>query len=488
MGKAPKLPVKGCIFVTVWYNKWRIDGNKFVTSKEFYVLRKIKDISFITTDGYKTLEQLSIKSKKSIKKTKTFKKKLKRFLKRAGKDISIAASKAVDNVNAVKGVKTFFKTLLSSEKTGKSVARFSVPAVATVLSALICFGVTSHLNANASAEESTDTVILTNAVLQTANDVVSGGFEKAIEQTSLPQTQMLEVADEVSDKNALFGLYIDGVLVGSMSDKDEINNIVDKLVAQYSEVNGENVQAELISEVKVIQGSYGEDFVLTAEQLANKAADKIKVSATADVKTTKSIDFETEYRYDDSEYDDYEEVTQKGENGVFTTVKRVSYINGEEVASNLVSEGETKSAVNQIITIGTKERPAKGYSAGSFTWPVPYTTSITSPFGPRWGTFHYGIDISDSGIHGQDIVASDGGTVTWAGYDSSGYGYYVIIDHGNGYETLYGHCSELYVSDGQEVAQGDLIAAVGSTGDSTGAHLHFEISCGGERLDPESFV
>lgn len=488
MGKAPKLPHKGCIFVTVWYNKWRIDGNKFVTSKEFYVLRKIKDISFITTDGFKTLEQLSIKSKKSLKKTKTFTKKLRRFLKRAGRDISAAASKAVGNVNAIKGVKTFFKTLFTSEITGRSVARLTVPVVATVLSASICFGVTSHINASASAEESTDTVILTNAVLQTANDVVSGGFEKAIEQTSLPQTQTLEVANEVSGKNALFGLYIDGVLVGSLSDKDEINNIVDKLVAQYSDVNGDNVQAEQLSEIKVIQGSYGEDFILTGEELTKKAADKIRVSATADVKTTRIIDFETEYKYDDSEYDDYKEVTQKGENGVFTTVKRVSYINGEEVASNLVSEGETKAVVNQIITVGTKERPAKGYSAGSFTWPVPYTTYISSGFGSRWGTFHYGIDITDSGVHGQDIVASDGGTVTWAGYDNSGYGYYVIIDHGNGYETLYGHCSELYVSDGQEVAQGELIAAVGSTGDSTGAHLHFEISCGGERLDPESFV
>ena len=128
------------------------------------------------------------------------------------------------------------------------------------------------------------------------------------------------------------------------------------------------------------------------------------------------------------------------------------------------------------------------YASGSFAWPVPYTSSVTSPYGPRWGSFHYGIDIADSGIYGEAIVASDSGTVVETGYDDYGYGYYVIVDHGNGYSTLYGHCSEIAVYDGESVYQGQTVAYVGSTGRSTGPHLHFEIRYGSDRLDPMTFL
>ncbi|MBQ1977447.1 MAG: M23 family metallopeptidase, partial [Ruminococcus sp.] len=110
------------------------------------------------------------------------------------------------------------------------------------------------------------------------------------------------------------------------------------------------------------------------------------------------------------------------------------------------------------------------------------------PFGPRWGTVHRGIDIAGAGIENQDIVASDSGTVIWSGYDNSGYGNYVIIDHGNGYKTLYGHANALYVSTGEKVYKGDVIAAVGSTGFSTGPHLHFEIIENEVKVDPELYL
>ena len=85
-------------------------------------------------------------------------------------------------------------------------------------------------------------------------------------------------------------------------------------------------------------------------------------------------------------------------------------------------------------------------------------------------------------------MASDAGVVTWAGYKDNGYGYHVIIDHGNGYETLYAHCNEVYVSNGDLVAKGEHIAAVGSTGRSTGAHLHFEVLYYGTKMNPLNYV
>ena len=101
---------------------------------------------------------------------------------------------------------------------------------------------------------------------------------------------------------------------------------------------------------------------------------------------------------------------------------------------------------------------------------------------------HNGIDIASGGISGQPIVASDGGTVIQAGDKGDGYGNYVIIDHGNGYKTLYGHCSSLAVSYGQYVSQGETIGYVGSTGTSTGPPLHFEIIYNSNKLNPLQFV
>jgi len=127
---------------------------------------------------------------------------------------------------------------------------------------------------------------------------------------------------------------------------------------------------------------------------------------------------------------------------------------------------------------------------GSFTWPCPSSTYITSRFGlrthPVYGTqrSHTGMDIAANS--GANVLAADGGTVTLAGVNG-GYGNCIMIDHGNGYQTLYGHMSALYVYEGQVVNQGDVIAAVGSTGVSTGPHLHFEVWSGGGRIDPERF-
>jgi murein DD-endopeptidase MepM/ murein hydrolase activator NlpD len=98
---------------------------------------------------------------------------------------------------------------------------------------------------------------------------------------------------------------------------------------------------------------------------------------------------------------------------------------------------------------------------------------------------HYGVDFSTS--TGTPIKAADGGTVTLSGW-YYGYGYTVIIDHGSGVKTLYGHCSALYVSVGEKVYQGQTIAAVGNTGNSTGPHCHFEIIINGTNVNPENYL
>lgn len=136
---------------------------------------------------------------------------------------------------------------------------------------------------------------------------------------------------------------------------------------------------------------------------------------------------------------------------------------------------------------------------GDFAWPVPNYYVITTEFGEIYnlvnpaGSAHTGADIAGSGINGKPIKAMADGTVTTASYGSYGYGNYVIINHGknttdgNVYISLYGHASSLAVSKGQKVAKGQVIAYVGSTGNSTGPHLHFEVYQNGKRVNPLQF-
>jgi len=131
-----------------------------------------------------------------------------------------------------------------------------------------------------------------------------------------------------------------------------------------------------------------------------------------------------------------------------------------------------------------------GYVGGTWMWPVPGYTSISSGYGYRnifgYREFHTGIDIPAG--YGTPIKASNSGVVTVASYQSTGYGNRVIVDHGGGYKTLYAHCSSLAIKVGDYVAKGDTIAYVGSTGLSTGNHLHFEIRINDQYTDPTPYV
>jgi murein DD-endopeptidase MepM/ murein hydrolase activator NlpD len=134
-----------------------------------------------------------------------------------------------------------------------------------------------------------------------------------------------------------------------------------------------------------------------------------------------------------------------------------------------------KQAQRSVTSLGT--------SAQGFIWPL--NGPINSPYGPRWGSFHPGIDID--GYTGEPIVAAKDGVVIMAG-PYSGYGNATIIDHGGGIATLYGHQTSINVSNGQHVKQGDVIGTVGCTGYCTGPHLHFEVRVNGDDVDPMPYL
>lgn len=153
-------------------------------------------------------------------------------------------------------------------------------------------------------------------------------------------------------------------------------------------------------------------------------------------------------------------------------------------------DGASSGGENQNTAPNTTPS-GNGQSTGSMMWPCPSSKRVTSDYGPRTSptngasSNHKGIDIGAA--YGADIVAADGGTVLVATYSSSG-GNYVIIDHGGGLCTVYMHASSLTVSAGQTVSKGQVIAKVGSTGISTGNHLHFGVTLNGAYVSPWGYV
>ena len=152
---------------------------------------------------------------------------------------------------------------------------------------------------------------------------------------------------------------------------------------------------------------------------------------------------------------------------------------------------EMQEVSSQIAALSAQAAAAGGVPySGTFVWPTPSCTTTSSAYGyrvhPIYGTvkFHAGEDIPAS--YGAEILAAASGTVTTAGW-VSGYGNYTVIDHGGGTMTAYGHQSSIIVSVGQYVEQGQVIGYVGSTGNSTGPHLHFEVYQNGSTVDPKSF-
>ncbi len=195
------------------------------------------------------------------------------------------------------------------------------------------------------------------------------------------------------------------------------------------------------------------------------------------------IPYETEYHEDASVYQGQTRIKTEGKVGQKYLHAYITKINGEILEENIIDEKIISFPVSQVELTGTKE-PPKSMGTGSFIMPTSGT--LTSSFGRRWGRNHNGIDIGAS--TGTPIYATDNGIIVESEYQKNGYGNIIKIDHQNGYVSYYAHCSKLYANVGDVVARGDLIAAVGNTGRSTGPHLHFEIRYNDVPKNPYNYI
>jgi len=201
------------------------------------------------------------------------------------------------------------------------------------------------------------------------------------------------------------------------------------------------------------------------------------------------VQYDIEYTNSADMYQGDYKITSPGAFGAADVVANVTYVNGKEIERTVLSSVTLREPVTEHRIQGTKERPT-WYPTGTFRWPT--SGRITSYFGGRkspggiGSTNHKGLDIAAP--RGTAIYAADGGTVTYAGW-MGGYGYTIRIRHdGTGFETFYAHNSSLLVKTGQHVYKGQQVAKMGSTGNSTGSHCHFEIRYNGTPKNPLNYL
>jgi murein DD-endopeptidase MepM/ murein hydrolase activator NlpD len=195
-----------------------------------------------------------------------------------------------------------------------------------------------------------------------------------------------------------------------------------------------------------------------------------------------AIPFDITYENNTSMFKGEQTVRLAGTKGERQVTAEIIKENGIETGKNELESVTLTSPTAQVVLVGTKDPPPL-IGTGSFQYPT--RGRLTSRFGTRWGRMHNGIDLAASS--GTSIRAADGGKVTFSGWAGS-LGYLVKIDHGAGRETWYGHCSKLFVKAGDKVYQGQHIANVGNTGNSTGSHLHFEVHINGAAKNPLNYL
>ena len=350
-----------------------------------------------------------------------------------------------------------------------------------------------------------------------------------------------DLSQQIGLVTQAYSLYVDGELVGATPYEGALEELLNQLQSSAADENtiscefAEDVEikqeyvptekvmnlgylAELLYSTKTAEVTYtvkagdtwseiAEDHDMTSSELLemNPGYDIDKIQIGEVLTLSEAVPYLTvtvkqrEYYVEDVMYDieytdtadlykgDYK-VVSAGEYGAADVVANVTYVNGVETERTILSSVTLKEPVTEQRLQGTRERPT-WYPTGTFRWPI--SGRITSYFGGRsspggiGSTNHQGIDIA--GSYGIPVYAADGGTVTYAGW-MGGYGYLVQIDHGNGYVTRYGHNSSLTVSVGDHVYKGQQIARVGSTGNSTGNHCHFEVRYNGVARNPLNYL
>ncbi|MBQ8572304.1 MAG: peptidoglycan DD-metalloendopeptidase family protein [Ruminococcus sp.] len=486
----------------------------FIFVQTFCKLRSIfLSTKFINNGSFDKIDSL-----KRNGRLKKFNKKLIRFSKRLSTELKHDAAhiskKFGDITWETLTLKKFFKGIrklclptstFKQLTTPHGIFNVAVPTLALgMLIFTICFWTMGDYSLNVTYNDKYVATIESEAILTEATAQVNNALSasKSNNQTVTPTMQISspysststsgakDVYTKLVDINAgivndACGLYVDGVFIGSTLSYEEINAQLTAYLDAAKEGFDGTTTTTFNNNVQLKTDVYAADTLMSGDELFETAKPYLSVRLETDFTIESEKAYTTEYIYDDTQPDTYCEVISEGVNGMQTVYYRLVYVDGVQIDAIVKNSTTTVEPVSEVLRVGTLD---SGSGTGTFVWPVPSANNISSLFEYRWGSFHAGIDIADIGIYRADIVASDRGIVTFSGWDDAGYGYTVIIDHGNGYSSMYAHCDELYISEGEIVEQGDAIAAVGCTGYSTGDHLHFEIWENGTPVNPCEYM
>ena len=248
--------------------------------------------------------------------------------------------------------------------------------------------------------------------------------------------------------------------------------------------------------IKALNPDYDFENIGQGDDITVKqSSDFINIKKTVTTSEIRDIEFDTVKKKDSTKYSSYKRVEQKGVNGSERVIKTKIYIDGELTETKYDYETLVEP-VDEIVVVGTKTYYDGVYvgspSESGFLWPAPSCHYVSSPYGWRSSGWHNGIDLvrSGGGANGTPVIASRSGTVEVVQRSNSGYGNMVLINHGDGYKTRYAHMisGSITVKVGDYVEAGRTIGRVGSTGNSTGPHLHFEVIYRGETQNPRNYI
>lgn len=336
---------------------------------------------------------------------------------------------------------------------------------------LIINGVpTVHVQDKATAETLLEKLKQDNTSLAEGEKLLSMGFEEDVQIA-----EGMVIADNVSDWNDAWNLINIGTSspqIYNVKEGDSLWSIARAHDMYISDI----VQSNDIQEDAILD--LGQSIIL------NKPTPLITVVAKVEGSENVAIPYQTQTENNNSISG--VKVKTEGQNGEKFVAYTATIRNGIMETKDILEEKIIKEAVDKVIVKGARTTQvasrgggSRGVSTGRLNWPV--SGSISQSYGGR----HTGLDIA--GSSGSSIAAADGGVVTFAGWQG-GYGKFVIISHGNGLVTRYAHCSSISVSSGQRVSQGQKIATRGSTGHSTGPHLHFEVMQNGSFRNPINYL
>jgi hypothetical protein len=290
----------------------------------------------------------------------------------------------------------------------------------------------------------------------------------------------------IPDIDRLSVLLIDGQPVGASWSPSDIHAVLREYLSRYSSdgqvsfVQDVSIQSQL-APVSLLRTPDEMLYTLTRPERAGKPL--LSVQVDEQDSEMRTVPYDIEYVDDPTLWLGETKILQHGVDGEALVMMTLTSIDGRAPEVDVTGSIPVIEPVTEVVAVGTRTRDSTG------TFIRPHNGQITSRFGMRtlYGKreMHYGVDFR--GPRGDPILSSDGGTVIFAG-TRPGYGLSIIIDHHNGYKTVYGHCSKLHVKEGDKVGQGEHIANIGSTGRSTGNHLHFEVQVNGVPKNPLDFV